>query len=207
MYYRHEKQEKQVKYTGPRPDFPEVRGDYWPILKDYLWNRNLSASLARVNGWYPAYYRGSIRVIIPCSNSRGLVYFQGRDITGAAEIRYASPPVSRDDSIVLVWPKEDAKGMVIVEGPMDALAAADIGFLGAALMGNQPTQEVIDHLVRYARAFSPVLVLPDMDALVFGPNVLCGLSQQGVSGMILNPYKKDLADMTPAERKSILNVK
>lgn len=206
IIYRHEEQEKRIKPTGPRPGFPELRAKLWPMFRDYLEGRKLNASLARVNGWYPAWYKSAPRAIIPCSNSAGVPYFQGRDMSGQAELRYASPWATREDSIVLVWPEGEAKGCVIVEGPTDALAAADIGFLGIGVMGNSPPMEVIEHVATFARAFAPVIIVPDIDTLDLGPAVLCGLGQLGIAGMILNPYAKDLAAMTPKERKQFIYV-
>ena len=204
MIYRHEEREKKVRYVGPRPGFPEPCADYWNRMETYLNQRALSFSIAKGNGWYPAYYKSSPRIVIPCSNSAGVPYFQARDMGGKAMLRYASPPASRDDSLVLVWPVGKAKGTVIVEGPMDALAATDFGFLGIAVMGNQPTTEVLEHIAGFARSFQPMIVLPDAGALYFGANILCPLAQMGISGMIRTPYKKDLAEMEPKERKSFL---
>lgn len=203
--YLHEAREKKVRYVGPRPGFPEPCADYWNRMEIYLTERHLSFLAARGNGWYPAYYKSAPRIVIPCSNTAGVPYFQARDMGGKAQLRYASPPAPRDDSIVLVWPHVmKASGTVIVEGPMDALAAAGLGFLGIAVMGNQPTYEVIEHLAGFARSFQPVIVLPDADALEFGANVLCPLAMRGISGMIRAPHKKDLAEMRPEERKEFL---
>jgi hypothetical protein len=204
MIYAHEQREKKARYIGPRPGYPKVQLRYADTMSDYLGDRHLSYELAVFNGWYPTHYRGSARVVIPCSNSAGVPYFQARDMSGESELRYASPPAPRDDSVVLVWPELRAKGTVIVEGPMDALAAAGLGFLGIAVMGNQPTAEVIDHIVPYAKSFQPVIVLPDADALYFGPYMLGSLVQRGIDGAIRAPYRKDLAEMSPKERRVFL---
>jgi hypothetical protein len=87
---------------------------------------------------------------------------------------------------------------------MDALAAAGCGFLGIGLMGNQPTPEVLEHLVGFARTFQPVFVIPDIDALEFGPTVLCALAQASVTGIVLAPPRKDLAAMRPKQRQELL---
>lgn len=206
MIYRHEQREKKKVYVGPRPDFPKQIDELNERMDAYLTDRHLSPDLARDNGWYPSRYAHAPRIVIPCSNSAGVPYFQARDMSGKAFLRYASPRASRDDSLVIVWP-DDSKpqlGGVIVEGPMCALAAADLGYVGVALMGNQPTDEVFEHLALYARAFQPVMVIPDADHLELGPLVLCSLGQRGIASMIMAPGKKDLGDMTPKERKRFL---
>ena len=204
MIYVHEEREKRTVYVGPRPGFPEPCADYTNRMRDYLTDRQLPFTVARQNGWFPAYYKGAPRIIIPCSNSANVPYFQGRDMTGKSKLRYASPAASRDDSIVVVWPSERAKGTVIVEGPMCALAAADLGFLGIAVMGNQPTVAVLDHISSLVRNFQPVIVVPDMDMMEFGPKVLGPLAQDGISGAILVPYAKDFAGMSLKERRKLL---
>jgi len=204
VIYEHEKREKKAVYVGPRPGYPELDPRGWNVFDTYLLDRHLDPILARANNWYPALYSDAPRVVIPCSNKAGVPYFQARDVTGRAKLRYASPPASRDDSIVLVWPMESAKGTVILEGPMCALAAAMLGYVGIAVMGNQPSRDVLLHLTSHARAFQPVQIVPDADMITLGIEVLSWLSQEGVSSMVRVPPKKDLADMTPKERKLFL---
>jgi len=208
VIYQHEIREKKAKYTGPRPELPAFAASLRKRMLHYLASRALDAELAIGNGWYPAYYRGAPRIIIPCSNEAGAVYFQGRAMDDN-KLRYASPYVPREDSIVIVWP-DDGKyqsrfGGVVVEGPMDALAAAGLGFVGVAIMGNCPTEEVIDHLARFARGFQPVLVLPDIDAPSFGAAIVGPLAQRGISASMKTAMKKDLAEMTVEEREEFLN--
>lgn len=207
MIYRHEQREKKKVYVGPRPGFPEQNEELTKRMDAYLLDRHLSPDLARANGWYPSRYAYFPRIVIPCSNSAGVPYFQARDMSGKSKLRYASPPASRDDSLVIVWPDESKPqlGGVIVEGPMCALAAAMLGYVGVALMGNQPTDAVLDHLAVYARAFQPVMIVPDADHLELGPLVLCALGQRGIASMILAPRKKDLGDMKPKERERFLH--
>jgi DNA primase len=126
------------------------------------------------------------------------------------ELRYASPPVPRDDSLVIVWPDETVHthriGGVVTEGPMDALAAAGMGFVGVGLMGNCPTEAVLEHLALFARAFQPVYVIPDADAPEFGATVLGYLAQQGLNCTVRIAPKKDLAEMSTKERREFFNV-
>lgn len=204
MQYQHEIREKKARYTGPRPAYPLPEEELEDRMESYLHARRLEYRLAKANGWYAAYYKSAPRIIIPCSNSEGVPYFQGRAMNDH-ELRYASPASPRDDSLVIVWPKSTASvGGVVVEGPMDAMAAAGQGFVGVALMGNQPNEVVLDHLCKYARAFQPVLILPDIDALEMGPTVLCAIAQRGIGGTILSPLKKDLAEMSISQRREFL---
>lgn len=203
--YQHERRERKG-FVGPRPGYPEPDEDLRDRMDVYLAKRGLSFSLATANGWYAADYAYAPRVVIPCSNSAGVPYFQARDMSGKAKLRYASPPASRDDSIVLVWPKERARGSVVCEGPMDALAAAALDYVGVAIMGNQPTDEVLEFVAKNVRCIEPVIVVPDADAVEFGPNVFCALSQRGISGGILVPPKKDIGEMTIQERRRFLQL-
>ena len=205
MIYAHEQREKKAVYVGPRPGFPELDASLSERMDSYLHQRNLTSSLARINGWYPARYQDAPRIVIPCSNSAGVPYFQARDMSGKARLRYASPPASRDDSIVILWPQEKAKGTVVVEGPMCALAAADLGFLGIALMGCQPSSLVLDRVVNFAKTFQPVILIPDADHPEMGAQWMSWLAQHGVRAGIRVPIKKDLADMERTWRKRFLN--
>ncbi len=206
LQYQHERKERDTKYIGPRPSFPKLKREAWPMMRQYLRARDLSASLAKDNGWYPTYYIDSNRIVIPCTNSDGIPYFQARDMRGKSKIRYASPAASRDDSIVIVWPEDFKHGGIIVEGPMDALAAAEFGFVGVALMGNVPTPEVVNHLVTMTRAFTPIYIIPDVDTPALGPTVLSALAQRGIATCItmLPPDEKDLAELPYNERKRFL---
>ena len=210
MIYRHEQQERKLKlaWDGYRPSMPRVRPELWPQFDSYLLWRHCEPELAKASGWYPAKYKEVPRVIIPCSNREGVPYFQGRDMTETHELRYASPPVPRDDSLCIVWP-EDSKprfGGVILEGPLDALAAAGEGFVGVSLMGNMPTDEVLQHLLTFARAFQPIYVVPDADALDAGARLFASLAQHGLDVKLKTPAYKDLAAMSPKQRGDVLHV-
>ncbi len=215
-YYHHEQEEKRKKWEGPRPGFPACNPNLWPMMRQYLDKRQLDTGLAKENGWYPARYKQEHpRIIIPCSNSAGVPYFQGRDMSGKAKLRYASPPAARDDSGVLVWPSQGApdevahkiKGTVIVEGPMDALAAAERGFLGIGLMGNDPNEDVIRFIIKLIQGcFEPVFIIPDADQLSMGPGVSAALSTEGLRCQVRLSPKKDLAEMSVDERKEFLRL-
>ena len=205
MQYQHEIREKKARYTGPRASFPKHNDRLDVMFSRYLMKRGLSPALARANGWFCSFYKDVPRVIIPCTNSEGVPYFQGRDMTDKHPLRYASPASPRDDSIVIVWPDYDGRrGLVICEGPADCLAIAEVGFVGIGLMGNQPNESVLAHVVIYARAIAPVIIVPDVDMPEMGSTVLSYLAQHGVSCEVRCPLKKDLAEMTLIERRNFL---
>ena len=208
MIYAHEIREKKIRWEGPRPSLPKVKDDIfaWARFRKYLSARHLDPLLAKANGWYPARYKDTTRIIIPCSNRDGVPYFQGRAMNDDP-LRYASPPVPRDDSIVIVWPDQSKpqRGGVIIEGPMDALASAGMGFVGVALMGSCPTEDVFDHLALFARAFQPLYVLPDADAPEFAAIVIGALAVRGLSCTARILPKKDLAEMTIKQRREFFN--
>jgi hypothetical protein len=205
VIYAHEVKEKKARYVGPRPGYPEADPRGWDAFDSYLNSRKLDPLLARANGWYPAVYSQAPRIVIPCSNQAGVPYFQARDVTGRAKLRYASPPASRDDSIVIVWPISASRGTVILEGPMCALAAAALNYVGIAVMGNQPSRDVLSHIAVMVNAFQPVQVVPDADMANLGVAVISWLGQEGIACLLRIPPKKDLAEMEPKERKSFLS--
>jgi DNA primase len=210
MIYAHEIREKRIKWEGPRPSLPKPLVNNpraWQLFSSYLRERELDPQLAKQNGWYVARYKDTTRIIIPCSNREGVPYFQGRAMDDN-ELRYASPPVPRDDSLVIVWPDESKPtlGGVVTEGPMDALAAAGVGFVGVGLMGNCPTDAVLDHLALFARAFQPIYVIPDADAPHFGATIIGALSQHKLNITMRIAPKKDLAEMTLKARRKFFNV-
>jgi hypothetical protein len=206
MNYTHEKKEGR-KYAGPRPTFPSFETKYLPQMQLYLNSRNLSFQLAIDNGWYPysADFCRELRMCIPCSNSCNLPYWQGRAIDGHPK-RYDSPSASREDSIVIVWPEDGfgVKGSVIVEGPLDALAAASEGYLGVGLMGNKPNEAVVNFVIESVQHFQPIIIVPDLDTPQMGIDLLHAFRAAALTSSLRLPTKKDVAEMTRAERKVLL---
>lgn len=208
MFYDHERKERTEKYSGPRPTFPPVCEKYFKKMQTYLESRRLDYNLARVNGWYPCTwdFGHEIRIVIPCTNSRQLPYWQARAIDNS-EPRYRSPAATREDSIVLVWPREYANGSVIVEGPMDALAAAAMGYVGIGLMGNEPSDTVLNFVANTIKVgdFTPVYIVPDLDHLEMGTSLLQRFILNYEIGVSVKlPGQKDLADMNLKEREKLL---
>jgi len=205
--YIHERKEP-TSYDGPRPEMPRENPSLRHKMARYLEKRELSYALADANGWYPSRdVDGYDRIVIPCSNSLGITYYQARAMDRWVNIRYNSPLATREDSIVIIWPElhSDRKGTVICEGPMDALAAGNLGFIGIGIMGNTPPESVIDHIVRLVKGFfEPVIVVPDLDHLEMGAFIVGSLAGAKIKARIVLPKKKDLCEMTFQERKMLL---
>lgn len=216
MIYKHEQKEDR-SHARLRPDFPAGNKNMLPLMKDYLSERGLSFSLARLNGWYPTtVLDGYPRIVIPCSNSLNVSYFQARDMTGTAFLRYLSPAATREDSVVLVWNRKAEHSMfhhvVICEGPMDVLAAGEFGMLSIAVMGNQPPRSVCNYIVSTVKdMFQRVIVIPDMDNPCLGAYLVGFLAANGIEVHAQIPYCKDLAAMEREARaefmRSVLEIR
>ncbi len=184
--------------------YPEVDNAGWPLLKRYLEGRELDPSLALFNGWYPSKTAGDefARVVIPCfSTVPENMYWQARGME-AVTIRYQSPHgCQRGDAIVRVIPHEGRpKGTVVVEGPMDALAAAGAGFVGVALMGAVPPVDAIRTAFDVAVG-TRVLVVADEGAL--GAFTAVWRHFPGAELRTTYPFK-DLAEVPKKERGKYL---
>lgn len=172
------------------------------LMYAYLNDRELDYELALANGWYPTVSRGP-RVVIPCINSARFNYWQARDITGTHPLRYDSPAIPRKDSIVFLWPKERKPGgsVIITEGPMDALAAAE--FLPAvALMGGSPSLEVMEFVEEKTSqlGLNHWVIVPDNDNTAMVETFI--KHDRGIE--ILLPSGKDLAGMPRWEREKLI---
>lgn len=89
---------------------------------------------------------------------------------------------------------------------MDALAAVPLGFVGVGLMGNQPPDKVISHVIDRVRTFQLVIIIPDQDHVEMGAYLLGHLAAHGIKARVLLPQAKDFADMSIRERRRLLGV-
>ena len=127
---------KEPKEHVPPEPMP-LKAVYWYSLQDsYLLSRNLDYNVARYNQWYPTDLKGP-RVVIPCTQG----FWQARAME-EDEPRYLSSRGSRNGAFCVVWPlitevidRVLPPPTLIVEGPMDALAAAALGAVGIASLG------------------------------------------------------------------------
>ena len=89
---------------------------------------------------------------------------------------------------------------------MDALAAAGLGCLGVALMGNTPTDEVLLLTKQVLRGILYTIIIPDRDDPGSLTEVMSRLVQLGVPGCrLVLPYPaKDLAEADRDLRSRLL---
>jgi len=174
MIYQHEvKERKQKPLTINTEAPPAPLKEQWALdmMREYLEGRGLSYERAISNGMYLIQKRG-FRVYIPArSRLQGHTYWQARTISNEIP-RWDSPNVPRRDALVVIYGRlRDKAGLdrlVIVEGPMDALAVASLDLhIGIALMGISPSQEALDHVFHYVRCFNPrdIVCVADKDQI------------------------------------------
>lgn len=202
--YDHEKKPRR-KYAPSQP-MPERDDTHVGRLITYVQNRGLNAGLAMKNGWYYSERAGDTdrRVVIPCTHSSGRVYWQARAIEPTAVKRYQSPPYSAEGAFVLVWPEDKPRGVVLVEGPMDALAAAECGYAGVAAMGNRPGANLLQNVLNQFPG-QKIVVVPDVDAIRAGATTVGRLALLGASARLLFPVgAKDLSRMSLLARGRLL---
>lgn len=208
MNYAHEYREKRENPKPLKPVvMPAVNEDLEGIMIRYLESRRLSAELAILNGWYPSEDYGTPRLVIPASTLVNTwPYWQARAMSDSPT-RYKSPPAPRGDALVIVHPEGSPKGVLVVEGPMDALAGAGEGYVGVALMGNKPSEAVLEHLIYVLKTFAGEhVVLPDKDAFEEGATLAAKLWSRGVRCHLKQIRgAKDLAELSPIQRSLLLN--
>ena len=214
MYYQHEVHERKPNTHPMCTELPPYEHDLDDNMREYLKERNLDSDLAKANGWFFSCKAGDVfpRIVIPAVTWKpGHVYYQARDITGKAFIRYQSPKGPRHEAIIKVVPIDIDEhrpiGIVVVEGPCCSLAAAQAGYLGVALMGKMPSQATLAHLALLIQdnAELPVLVLLDRDCTNEAVRIVTFLASQGFNvKMGQFTQSKDLAELGQHERTTLL---
>lgn len=233
MYYTHD----QVELRRGPLDKSKLNTE-WPTrlatkdgelaMRNYLTQRGLSYDLAVANGWYPSLDAGDgfTRIVIPARTSiPEHAYWQARAVAGFVKRRYQSPSGPRHDALVRIDPVQRIDGRpvhakeydwnrvaVVVEGPMDALAVAECGAVGYALMGATPSGVVIDRLLKLMRDAQPkydmVFVMPDRDAEKEGIDILYRIAVEMLPVKLLRLYEwtaeKDFAKLPLSQRRVIL---
>jgi len=214
-FYRHEFNEHRRSRPRNVP-MPSLNERLWPEFDQYLTGRRLDPDLAKFNEWYPSSDAGdgAPRVVIPCSNSLGRVYWQARLMPhpwspDMEYKRYQSAHTDRAESVVITWPDPQftpvAHGVALFEGPMDALAASSVGWVGVALMGDKPPAECIEYVVRIFQTYAVWRVVPDADLPKLGAQVTRALGMLGKKSRLVDvrPHK-DLAAVPGIERNGLL---
>lgn len=210
------------EYVPDKPychSLPVVSQRLWPRFDNYLRERNLDYALARMNYWFPSRtIDGYDRLVVPGSSDQpGNLYWQARLIQpvtlGNAKPtdprRWESPHgIARGNSVCLMWPKEPRpeRFVAIVEGPMDALAAAGEGFVAIALMGVNPSTEVLCLTAKLFRGTIPLIVM-DINAEAAMAENQAKLVKLGLNGKLVSPYPgKDLAALDRPARREVLRI-
>jgi len=215
MTYQHEvKERKQKPLTINTEAPPAPLKEQWALdmMREYLEGRGLSYERALENGCFTISRKGK-RLYIPArSLIQGHVYWQARTIEQHC-VRWDSPAVPRRDALIVMYgPLKDKAGLdrlVIVEGPMDALAVASLDLhIGIALMGISPSQEALDHVFHYVRCFNPrdIVCVADKDQIGGMCKVQGYLAMRQVASRLVVPLAhKDIACYSVEERKVLLD--
>jgi len=226
MLEKYKINEAKSDFSAPIEPYPKETPHLLPAMKAYLHGRNLSYTTALRNYWYPTEKireRDPVpRIVIPCTNRYDRPYWQGRAIL-PHDLRYRSAKGGRFGSIVVVWPimplvdkDGEVKTMcalwgrqpvVLCEGPMDALAAASLGYFSIATMGALFSKYALAYLENKIGTDVSVIVVPDLDCPEFGTQISLLLScrQRDVT-MRMPVGAKDLAGMAPKAREELLKI-
>ena len=201
--------EEQVKSQDRAEPYPSLTESQWHAMRSYLHLRGLSHAVAVRNGWYPtSELDGKARVVIPCSNEAGVPFWQARAMF-PSHLRYRSARGGRNRSVCVVWPRGsmENKKLVVVEGPMDALAAATHGQVGLATLGANFCDYAVDWVVKARNWRRDVLVIPDADVPDFGVRAMAALLEAKVKARIVLPLgSKDLASMGRSDRRALMGL-
>jgi len=195
----------------------------WPLMSTdglddtdmtrYLQARDLSSQLAEDNSWYPSRHANDnfLRIVIPALTTKeGHVYWQARAVSSNVHLRYQSPKGPRHGALirVLSFPAhKPTREVVIVEGPMDALAAAQCGADSIALMGMAPGDQAIEHLIKLVAKRSVLIVLDnEPEAQSAAGKIAMALASAGSKAHVDKlRYVKDLAAMNFITRSAWLD--
>ena len=205
--YDHEKAERVVSGNYCKALPQRTMLDEGTLLDKYLYSRELSPTLAKQNGWYLSRHAGdwNDRVVIPAqSEIKDLKFWQARYIGSDPTIkRYQSPPGPRMDALVVVYPDGVPTYAVVVEGPLDGLAAAGEGALGIGLMGATPSVLVLDYLAKRCQGLKTVVVA-DNDAMDKATMIIAELFDRDIAATLCTPPEpyKALAEM-PKELRNV----
>ena len=128
-----------------------------PEATAYLASRGMDVETAKKDGL--GYDAATKRLIIPWAGSN--YYWIGRDTTGQSSRKYDKPK-STEIGSQPVWNPEALRhtSYFVVEGPMDALAVARLGFPAVAL-GGVGTASLIEEALRIRAKSCAILMLDD----------------------------------------------
>jgi hypothetical protein len=217
-FYQHEREEQiqgPINLVWPLAD---TGGFTLTQVLCYMNERNLDWKLADANGWYISRNAGDcfLRIVIPAVVTKPKqVYWQARTLLPSAYIRYQSPKGPREGALIYIraYPAFDDKliqtsKVVVVEGPMDALAAAMCGYDAIALMGINPGEKALTHLKALVNK-RPALVLLDgePEATKAAHNITMELASAGGRTKVATLLGiKDLAAASLQDRYKFLDM-
>ena len=221
MIYQHDAQEaKREPNTGvisefpPEPAFTIDGVSPWQTMSEYLQGRGISFATARYNGCYPIWRKG-LRMYIPAvTRVDGHHYWQARSMDGD-QLRYESPFGPRRDALIVAKRVAGREwgliNVVIVEGPLDALAVAETpgipALIGIALMGVKPPEEALVHLSYLLHKWRPqsIKCIADSDSVGEMMKIQGWLSMRGYPSELRIPqWFKDVCEGTPEQREELL---
>lgn len=205
--YWHEEQERKTQAAQVNTRWPKYEKAVYE--HPYLIARNLDTRTAEDNGWYVSWDAGDMneRIVIPAvTHIPTQVYWQARAVKQSVKLRYQSPSGPRNEAFILVLPIKQKDGIVIVEGPMDALAAAGAGYIGISLMGMYPSLLTMAHVHQhFAEIDMPIMVALDKGETANAIRIMTYFATQGRRVFQCELPKKDLAECLPKERKKFLD--
>ncbi|MDR7528657.1 MAG: toprim domain-containing protein [Armatimonadota bacterium] len=205
MAYQHDLVERVVEDRKPlcalRPPRPGVDSPLWGEAYAYLRGRGLSPELAFANGWYPYETTEALYLVIPAESPEpGNRWWQARLVRGHGARWHSPSGCRRGVAWGVVRPVGPPVGTVLAEGAMDALAVAEVGWEGIALMGAQPPRPVLEALAR-APLRAPIVLVPDRDAVGTWGRVAMYFAGAAI---LLPSRAKDLAELPADQRRDVL---
>lgn len=176
-------------------------------MLDYLCSRELAPTLALRNRWYPSDSAGdgAPRVVIPASGHLTTGFWQARlmDDAWPGAKRWQSPHGTRGDAIVIAWPRHLGSRAVVVEGPMCALAAAELGFIGVSMLGAAPPRAAVAYAMGVLSGCNTIVV-PDRDRPDLLAKLVANFATVGRAHVRVPTTSKDLAEMSRKQREVFL---
>jgi hypothetical protein len=182
-------------------------------MKAYLLKRGLSMDVAEANGWYPSRdaVDNFLRIVIPAVTIKlEYVYWQARAVSPNVHIRYQTPKGPRHGALVILKAYDlPTRKVVVVEGPMDALAVAACGYDALAVMGMTPGEQALGHLVKLVNKRPALVVLDnEPDAQAAAHAIVMRLASAGGKAHIAKlKHAKDLAEVVFAVRQAWLRTR
>ena len=199
----------------PKPSQSPPALPFSLVAANYLNSRRLSVEIAAANGWYSVEASDGVeRICIPCLGEEW-AYWQSRAVEPSQGKRYMCPSWKRGGAYCRVYPTPIVgippkiyPTVAVVEGPLDALAAAGETVVGIAMLGLHPPPDALANIVQETSLYPTRLLILDNDpeARKRGPDLVTLWGERHVSVELRFPPSpwKDLADCPPPIRSILL---